>query len=344
MVPFAGWEMPLAYRSQIEEHHCVRRDAGMFDVSHMLALDIAGSDARAFLRRLLANDVAKLAAPGAALYSCMLNEAGGVLDDLIVYFLEEARYRLVLNAGPAERDLAWIETRQREWRAQVAIEPRRDLAIIAVQGPRAREKTWRASPALAERARALAPFRAAPADGALVARTGYTGEDGYEIMLPAERAPALWSALAAQGVAPAGLGARDTLRLEAGMILYGQDADETVTPFEAGVGGTVALGQPRDFVGRRALEGCPVTRRLLGLVLRERGVMRARQRVRLAAGEGATTSGGHSPTLGCSIALARLPAAAAPGCEAEVEVRGRWLRAVVVKPPFVRHGQVLVAI
>lgn len=342
MVSFAGWDMPLHYGSQIEEHHRVRRDAGMFDVSHMLAVDVSGKEAHAFLRRVLANDVAKLRVKGRALYSCLLNEVGGVLDDLIAYWRGGERYRVVVNAATAETDCAWLAAQRDRTAADVAIEPRRDLAIIAVQGPRAREKTWSAAPRLRAATEPLACFHAAELDGMLVARTGYTGEDGFEILLPAGDAPALWRALQESGVAPAGLGARDTLRLEAGMNLYGQDMDETVTPFESGLGWTVALGDRREFVGRQALEARAVTRQLLGLALLEKGVMRNHQKVRSAAGEGEITSGGFSPTLERSIALARLPSAVAPGEEVEVEVRDRWLRARVVKPPFVRHGKAMI--
>ena len=344
MVDFAGWDMPLAYGSQIEEHHRVRRDAGMFDVSHMLAADVRGGDARSFLRRVLANDVAKLQVMGTALYSCLLNEAGGVLDDLIVYFLAEDRFRLVVNAGTADRDCAWLGQQRARFAPSVVLEPRRDLAILAVQGPRARDRTMGASPALRPVAEPLDYFQAVETDGMLVARTGYTGEDGFEIMAPAGRAVGMWHALAAQDVAPAGLGARDTLRLEAGLNLYGQDMDESVTTFEAGLGWTVALGGGREFVGRKALDHRPATRFLLGLVLLDQGVMRNHQKVRCRSGDGEITSGGFSPTLNRSIALARLPRAAGPGGEIEVEVRGRWLRARVVRPPFVRHGKILVTI
>ena len=344
MVDFAGWDMPLHYGSQVDEHHRVRRDAGMFDVSHMLAVEVRGSGARAFLQRVLANDVAKLGVKGKALYSCMLNEAGGVLDDLVVYFLGEDSFRLVVNAGTADRDCAWIVAQREGRAAAVKIEPRRDLAIIAVQGPQARAKTWNALPALRTATEPLAPFQAAQADGMLIARTGYTGEDGFEIMLPAGHAVALWRALQVQGVVPAGLGARDTLRLEAGMNLYGQDMDETVTPLEAGLAWTVALGGGRDFIGKQALEAKPATRQRVGLLLLDKGVMRSHQKVRCATGTGEITSGGYSPTLNRSIALARLPRAAAPGEEVEVEVRDQRLRAKVVKPPFVRHGKVLVTV
>jgi aminomethyltransferase len=344
MVEFAGWDMPLHYGSQLEEHHRVRRDAGMFDVSHMLVVDVRGAGARDFLRRLLANDVAKLTRPGAALYSCMLREDGGVLDDLIVYGLAGNRFRLVVNAGTADRDVDWIESQRTAFAREISLVPRRDLAIIAVQGPQSREKTWAAHPLLRAQSEGLAPFHAAEIGGVLVARTGYTGEDGLELMLPAERAVAAWQALAAQGVAPAGLGARDTLRLEAGMNLYGRDMDETVTPLESGLAWTVAPATGRDFIGARSLDSRPVTRQLLGLVLLERGMMRDHQKVRCRAGVGEITSGGYSPTLNRSIALARLPRAVAAGDTVEVKVRDNWLQAQVVRPPFVRHGRVLVAV
>ena len=341
MVDFAGWEMPLHYGSQIEEHHRVRRTAGMFDVSHMLAIDVCGMQARAFLRRLLANDVAKLASPGKALYSCMLNESGGVLDDLLVYCLAPERFRVVVNAGTAARDLGWMDT----WRAQIAptleLRARRDLAIIAVQGPAARERLWRARPDLQSATEPLTPFSAAEVDDMLIARTGYTGEDGYELMLPAVAAIGLWRTLDLVGVAPAGLGARDTLRLEAGMNLYGQDMDETTNPMDCGLGWTVDLTSNRDFVGRSALAEQPA-RHQLGVVLLDRGVMRSQQALRTAAGDGMVTSGGFAPTLNRSIGLARLPSAVSADAMVEVAVRGKWLAAKTVKPPFVRHGRILV--
>lgn len=340
MVDFAGWEMPLHYGSQLEEHHRVRRDAGMFDVSHMLAIDVLGAGARDFLRRILANDVARLERPGKALYSCMLAEDGGVLDDLIAYAMPAGAFRLVVNAGTAQKDLAWLE-KQRATSA-VKLAPRRDLAIIAVQGPSAREKFWTAWPAARAATEHLASFEAAEIDGSFVARTGYTGEDGFEAMVPVENAAALWDALLAASVAPAGLAARDTLRLEAGMNLYGQDMDERVTPLESGLAWTVDLKTVRDFIGRRELEQRGLTRKLVGLVLEDRGVMRNHQRVRAAAGEGEITSGGFSPTMNRSIALARVPASLAFGESAEIEVREKRLRARVVKPPFVRSGRVRV--
>jgi aminomethyltransferase len=343
MVDFGGWDMPVSYGSQIEEHHAVRRDAGMFDVSHMQVVDIEGADARAFLRRALANNVDKLAAPGRALYSCMLNDRGGVVDDLIVYFFRDDWFRLVVNAGTAAKDIAWLERLRGEWRSRVAIKPRTDLAIIAVQGPRAREAVWTAFPQTRTASEAIAPFNAAIAGDVMVGRTGYTGEDGFEVVVPAARVQEAWKALEKAGVRPAGLGARDTLRLEAGMNLYGQDMDEGVSPLDAGLAWTVDLAAPRDFVGKAALQSGGQARDFAGLLLLDAGgVLRAHQKVLTAKGEGEITSGTFSPTLARSIALARLPRGVAPGETVHVQVRDKQLAARVVKLPFVRKGKVLV--
>jgi aminomethyltransferase len=342
MVDFAGWDMPLHYGSQVGEHHTVRRDAGMFDVSHMLAVDIRRSGARTFLRRLMANNVDKLAVPGKALYTCMLRPDGGVIDDLIVYFFAEDDFRIVVNAGTADKDLAWLSACADGLDAELSITPRRDLAMIAVQGPQAREKVWQAVPGTEETTAALKPFTAARIGDMMIARTGYTGEDGFELMVPSKAAPFMWQALSDAGVKPAGLGARDTLRLEAGMNLYGQDMDETVSPLESGLSWTVDLAAERDFVGKAVLQAQQPTRQLAGLLLLDKGVMRAHQTVHCAHGAGEITSGTFSPTLGLSIALARLPAATAAGEIVEVAVRDKRLRAAVVKPPFVRHGRILI--
>ncbi len=346
MVDFGGWEMPLHYGSQLDEHHSVRSDAGMFDVSHMLAVDINGTGARDFLRQLVANNVDKLTQPGKALYSCMLNLRGGIIDDLIIYFLTESHFRMVVNAGTADKDIAWMLARRDELAPGLEIIPRRDLAMIAVQGPNARAKVWQVIAGAQVATENLKLFQATTYDKYFIARTGYTGEDGFEIILPSDDAPGFWYALHAAGVAPAGLGARDTLRLEAGMNLYGQDMDETTSPLESGLAWTVDLKSDRDFIGKQALVDAPVTKQLIGLVLQERGVLRGHQKVstQYAAGEseGEITSGGFSPTLNQSIALARLPLEVTAGDEVRVLVRDKMLRAKVVKYPFVRNGKSLI--
>jgi aminomethyltransferase len=345
-VDFGGWDMPVNYGSQIEEHHAVRRDAGMFDVSHMCIVDLRGARVREFLRRLLANDVAKLTQPGKALYSCMLRDDGGVIDDLIVYLLGPEWYRMVVNAGTREKDVQWL--REHAASVGVSVEPRTDLAMIAVQGPNARQKAARVlPPAVAERALQLGPFFGLDADPLFVARTGYTGEDGWEIAMPAGEAAAYWQKLLAAGVRPCGLGARDTLRLEAGMNLYGNDMDETTSPLESGLGWTVAWEpQDRDFIGRGALVAQKASgdvRKFVGLLLEDRAVLRQHQKVIVAnVGEGEVTSGTFSPTLQRSIGFARVPAQTADRCE--VEIRGKLVPARIVRPPFVRHGQVTVAL
>ena len=343
MVDFGGWDMPVNYGSQIEEHHAVRRDAGLFDVAHMQVVDIDGAGSRDFLRHALANNVDKLQVPGKALYSCMLNPQGGVVDDLIVYFFRGDFFRLVVNAGTAEKDVAWLRGVLAQGKFLAALTPRRDLAIIAVQGPRAREHTWQAFPGWRDVSEPLAPFHAALVGEAMVARTGYTGEDGFEITMPTEGAAPAWEALVAAGAHPAGLGARDTLRLEAGMNLYGQDMDETVSPLDAGLSWTVDFASPRDFVGKAALQRDGQRHEFMGLLLLDAGgVLRAHQKVRTAGGDGEITSGTFSPTLGKSIALARLPRGTALGDTVQVVVRDKLLAARVVKPSFVRNGKILV--
>ena len=343
MVDFGGWDMPVNYGSQIEEHNAVRNDCGMFDVSHMCPVDVVGPDCRKFLSRLVANDVAKLQVSGKALYAAMLNDFGGVIDDLIIYFLTESRFRIVVNAGTAEKDLAWMQAKLAEWKLDVTITQRRDgnnpLAIIAVQGPTARAKVWQVLPQTKAATEGLKAFFAAEVDQYFIASTGYTGEDGYEIMLPAGEAEALWSQLHAAGVAPCGLGARDTLRLEAGMNLYGQDMDETVSPLDAGLAWTVSLNTDRDFVGKSALTAAGQQKQFLGLILLDKGVLRGHQQVITKQGDGEITSGSFSPTLQQSIALARLPLGVAIGDEVEVDIRGKRLKAKVTKPVFARNGK-----
>ncbi|HEV7985499.1 MAG TPA: glycine cleavage system aminomethyltransferase GcvT [Steroidobacteraceae bacterium] len=346
MVDFGGWDMPVAYGSQIEEHHAVRRAAGVFDVSHMGIVDLRGAHCRELLRGLLANDVGRLNLPGKALYSCMLNEHGGVIDDLIVYYLDDDFFRVVVNAGTRARDLAWIG--EHAAALGVKLHERRDLAMLAIQGPQARERS--AALLTAEAAWAvleLQPFFGTQIGQWFVARTGYTGEDGFEIMLPTAEAVSVWQRLNAAGVHSCGLGARDTLRLEAGMNLYGNDMDEQTNPLESGLAWTVAFDPAeRDFVGRAALEAVRARgpeRKLVGLVLDERAVLRSHQRVLVPdALEGEVTSGTFSPTLERSIGLARVPVAT--GVSVQVEVRGRPLPARVVRVPFVRHGKALISL
>lgn len=345
MVNFGGWEMPLSYGSQLDEHRAVRENVGVFDVSHMLTVDIGGSGSLAFLRRLLANDVARLTTPGKALYSCMLNPQGGVIDDLIVYFFGVDNWRLVVNAGTADKDLAWMRRVAQAESVDVDIKPRRDLAMVAVQGPAARETLWTARPIWKTATEPLSPFAGTFVDElTLVARTGYTGEDGYEIVLPAAQVDSLWNDLIQRGARPCGLGARDTLRLEAGMNLYGRDMDELTHPQEAALSWTVSYNDPqRQFIGRAALEQFATSRQLVAIKLLERGVMRPHMPVRTAQGQGEITSGTMSPTMGVSIGLARVPAGTQPGDAVQVEIRGKWLGAEIAKMPFVRHGQVLAA-
>ncbi len=343
LVDFAGWDMPIQYQSQLDEHHAVRSGCGMFDVAHMAAVDLQGARTREFLRKLVANDVAKLKVPGKALYTCMLNEQAGVIDDLIIYFLREGFSRLVVNAGTAEKDLAWMQQHAPAY--GVTVTRRSDLGILAVQGPLTREKVLKHLPeSLRASASTLKNFESVFSGPWFVATTGYTGEDGYELILPHAEIVAIWQKLLADGVKPCGLGARDTLRLEAGMNLYGQDMDESVSPLECGLAWTVAFEpKDRDFIGRAALEkqSAAPPRKCLGLVLEGRGVMRAHMKVRFANGTtGETSSGGFAPTLKQSIALARVEAKADGACE--VEIRGQWLPCRVVKPPFARNGKALV--
>lgn len=339
MVDFGGWDMPIHYGSQIEEHHAVRTAIGMFDVSHMTVVDITGADAKVFLQKLLANDVAKLTSPGKALYSGMLNENGGVIDDLIVYNME-GWYRLVVNCSTRDKDLAWMQRQAAPYNLKITERP--ELAVIAVQGASARDTVARLlGEPRASLIHALGVFQGLPAGDWFVARTGYTGEDGLEIMLPDSEAGAFWEQLKAAGVRPCGLGARDTLRLEAGMNLYGSDMGEGISPLEAGMGWTIAWEPAgRDFIGRAALEqqkAAGVPRKLVGLVMEARGVLRGHQKVVTDAGEGEITSGTFSPTLGYSIALARVPAAT--GAAAQVDIRGKLSPVRVVRPPFVRNGK-----
>ncbi len=342
MVDFGGWEMSLNYGSQIEEHHQVRRDAGMFDVSHMSVVDFKGVQAKAFLQILIANDVDKLKTQGRALYSCMLNESGGVVDDLIVYYQNDEYYRMVINASTTEKDMAWIHIQANGF--DVSVECMSDLAMIAVQGPNARAKVFAAMPGIEEVCGELKPFNAASLGGLFIARTGYTGEDGFEIMLPSSAAKFTWQMLLEASVKPCGLGARDTLRLEAGMSLYGSEMNDEVSPLESALTWTVDLtNENRAFIGRDALEALKergVEKTIVGLVLEGKGVIRDHQKVITSLGEGEVTSGTFSPTMGKAIALASVPKGNLGLCE--IEIRKKQVCAKIVKPPFVRNGKVLV--
>lgn len=340
IVDFAGWEMPINYGSQVDEHHQVRTDAGMFDVSHMTVVDLEGEKVIAFLQFLLANDVAKLKDEGKALYSAMLNENGGVIDDLIVYYMSDVWFRMVVNAGTREKDLAWINKQASNF--DVTVSERDELAMIAVQGPNAREKALSVMPLDVSQASAeLKRFVGTASGDWFVARTGYTGEDGFEIIMPESEAVAFWEQLLEAGVLPIGLGARDTLRLEAGMNLYGTDMDETTSPLISNLGWTIAWSpEDRNFMGRDKIEAekkAGVQQKLVGLVLQDKGVIRGHMKVVCDAGEGEITSGTFSPSLKQSIAIARVPSAIGDTCE--VEVRGKLLKANVVKPVFFREGK-----
>ncbi len=341
MVDFGGWDMPLHYGSQIGEHHAVRQAAGVFDVSHMQIVDVNGVGSTAYLQLLLANDVGKLSEAGSGLYSCMLNRGGGIVDDLIVYHRGGDDYRIVVNAATADSDLEWIN--QIAVDHDVRIEPCHARIMLAVQGPQARERVAAHLPgSVGTNALTLKPFHVLDSEDLFIARTGYTGEDGWELILHRDRGVSLWDALLNDGIVPCGLGARDTLRLEAGLNLYGQDMDSSITPLECGLAWTVAwLPDGREFIGRAALErqrDAGVTQKLVGLLLDDRGIMRAGQCVDTESGSGIVTSGGFSPTLQATVALARVPAGAAGRCT--VEIRNNRRAARMVCPPFVRYGQI----
>lgn len=340
MVDFAGWDMPLHYGSQLQEHHQVRQQAGMFDVSHMGVVDVQGEKTEDFLRHLVANNIDKLI-PGKALYTCMLNEQGGILDDLIIYKIAADFYRIVVNAGTREKDIAWMRKQAEPF--AVTITERTELAMLAIQGPEVKNKIAQFLPKeQADQILALKPFHFLIWNDWFIARTGYTGEEGFEIIFPAQDAVKMWKTFLAAGIAPCGLGARDTLRLEAGLNLYGSDMDETVTPLESNLTWTVAMKpEDRNFIGRVSLEKQQaegVTHQLVGLVLLGAGIIRNHQKVTLeGGGEGEVTSGGYSPTLEQSIAFARVPTTTANTCF--VEIRNKQVPARIIHPPFVRNGK-----
>jgi aminomethyltransferase len=340
MTPFSGYNMPLHYGSQIAEHEAVRQDAGVFDVSHMMITDVSGPDAKVFFQKLLANDVAKLEKVGfgKALYSPMLNESAGVVDDVIVYWMPFG-YRIVSNAGTRAKVQAWFAKVALQF--QVNLKERTDFAMLAIQGPQAISKVCMMRPQWQDRILALKLFQGVECDGFFVARTGYTGEEGLEVMIPVSEVNAFWQDLLKVGAIPCGLAARDTLRLEAGMNLYGQDMDENVHPLEAGLAWCIDLkDNQRNFIGRSGVEAKMNTPypKQVGLLLLGKGVLRGHQVFRNHLGEmGELTSGTFSPTLKQSIAMARVPAHT--GETGQVEIRGEWQEVRVLPLPFVRNGQ-----
>ncbi|MBS0287199.1 MAG: glycine cleavage system aminomethyltransferase GcvT [Proteobacteria bacterium] len=340
IVNFADWQMPLHYGSQINEHHCVRTGCGVFDVSHMAIIDISGVDAKPFLRYLVANDVQKLT-PNKALYTCLLNDKGGVKDDLIIYCINEDQYRLVVNAATQDKDLAWIKEKASAFTVDINL--RRDLGMLAIQGPQSWQSVAAVLPEKLASALDLKPFHFVENEGWMIAHTGYTGETGMEIMMPESELLNFWQKLMAQKVQPVGLGARDSLRLEAGFNLYGQDMDETTSPLVSNLAWTVDFKDPgRAFIGKQALEkeqNQGVLAQLVGIVLLEKGVCRAGMKItgQDEAWQGIFTSGGFSPTLSCGIGLARIPIhATAP---VWVQIRDKKIKAKIIKPPFVKKGK-----
>jgi aminomethyltransferase len=332
MVDFAGWKMPIHYGSQLEEHHVVRQHAGIFDVSHMNVVDVMGPDVTPYLKILCANNIEKLS-PYKALYTCMLNENGGIIDDLIVYKISDSHYRLILNAGTREKDLLWLNHVKGLF--ELHIHARSEMAIIALQGPHAITIAKSLFETLPEKFFSFVGF-----EDCMIARTGYTGEDGVEIIVPGEHALKIWTKLIDAGAKPIGLGARDTLRLEAGLNLYESDMDETVSPLESNIAWTVGWDPAnRQFLGRKSLETqkqVGISRKLVGLKLEQGGVLRHGQKIFSQEREiGVITSGGFSPTLNVSIAMARIESSAAH--DVEVEIRGKRLPARIVALPFIKR-------
>ncbi len=337
---FSGWEMPIHYGSQLQEHHAVRQQAGLFDVSHMGIVDLKGPTAFALLRYALANDVAKLKTPGSALYTCMLNESGGVIDDLIVYYLGPEDYRIVWNAGTRGKDLKCLQALAQPF--HISVQERNDLAMMAIQGPESIAITQQLFPEISKELAELKSFKVMTHGNVLLARTGYTGELGFEIMGPPDEIVRLWQNYIAAGVRACGLGARDTLRLEAGLNLYGADMNEEVSPLTSNLAWTIDWSdETRDFVGKKALldqRRTGLSEKLVGLVMQEKGVLRNHQKIRIEGiGEGEITSGSFSPTLNCAIALARVPVDTQN--QAEVDRRGQWISVQVIKPPFIKYGK-----
>ncbi len=341
IVDFGGWALPVNYGSQVEEHHAVRKDCGMFDVSHMTVSDVTGQDTLPFLEKILANDIQKVTSkPGKALYSCMLNDNGGVIDDLIAYYLTPQHVRLVTNASTNEKDMAWLHKHAAAFSVEVTEKP--ELALIAVQGPNAIKTTCEmlensGDNDFANNIGQLKRFQGGFHEQHFVGRTGYTGEDGLEFIVQADYANQLWQALLKAGVQPCGLGARDTLRLEAGMALYGNDLDEDHTPVDSGLQWTLSMHDDRDFIGKSKLAD---TERfaMIGLILEDRGVLRSHQEIFIDEQKiGEITSGTFSPTLEKSIALARIDASAklTLGDAVSIAIRNKRLTARVANYPFI---------
>lgn len=342
MTALSGWEMPADYGDAIAEHQAVRQAAGVFDVSHLVTLEISGAGATPFLRELLANDVATLKRPGSTLYSCLLDDDGCILDDLIVHRISDGEFRLVANAGNAERDVRWMRQRIAQSGANVSLGTRNDLALFAIQGPQAIDRAMRAVPELNTSRGIPAPFLAVRLSDLFIARTGFTGEDGLEVGVPIYRAEAMWEGLLKAGVRPCGLTARNTLRLEAGFRQYGQDMNDGNTPLDVGLVRTIDFSDPeRDFVGRQALEDKPWIACTMGLVF-DAAEPETHMPVITPRGTGVTTSAVWSPTLGTGIAFAHLPQGTQAGETVEIALRGERIAARVVEPPFVRDGKPLV--
>ena len=346
IVDFGGWALPVNYSSQVEEHLAVRNNAGVFDVSHMTVSEITGSDTLPFLSTLLANDIYKATSlPGKALYSCMLNESGGVIDDLIVYYLADDHCRMVTNAGTNAKDMAWLQQQAAKFN-DVTVTEKPELALIAIQGPKALEIIQTTfSEDIASTTKNLKRFQGAftqnKSDDIFIGRTGYTGEDGVEIILPADKAESIWQQCIDNNIQPCGLGARDTLRLEAGMALYGADLDEDHTPIESGLLWSVALNgknkHARDFIGIATLKNTP-RYKTIGLILDGKGVLRGHQSVLNDDNIiGEITSGTFSPTLQKSVAIARVKHDTNLNLDAviKVQIRKNQVDARVVKYPFI---------
>ncbi len=342
LVDFSGWEMPIQYTSQIAEHQAVRTSVGLFDVSHMAIVDIQGTESIPFLRHLLANDIHKLKHNGQALYTCMLNEQGGIIDDLIAYRLRPDYFRCIINAACVTDDIAWIQ--QQAAAFSVVIEQPEDLCILALQGPQARTLATSLLPEPFQQAvTALKPFHAFHHDTGLIARTGYTGEDGLELVLPSKAANHFWERAMEAHVTPCGLAARDTLRIEAGLNLYGQDMDQRTSPLISNLAWTVSFTDPdRHFIGRKALiqeQHNGITEKLVGIAMTERGVLRNGQAIQFNNGtQGIITSGSFSPTLNHAIGFARVPIETSE--QGSIVVRKKTIPVQLTSLPFVRQGKV----